>query len=66
MAVVCVDVDVESTVVAGGVDGAGEIESGDTLGLEETSQSVFWSGETVRVLWNNGQKSQVLGSGTLN
>jgi flagellin-like protein len=42
-----------------------KIESGDTLGLQETSNSGFISGDTIKIVWNNGQKSQVLGSGTL-
>ncbi|MFC6955448.1 type IV pilin N-terminal domain-containing protein [Halorubellus litoreus] len=43
-----------------------EIQSGDTLGLQEDSSDIFQSDDTVKVIWNNGQKSQVLGSGTLN
>lgn len=46
--------------------GGDEIQSGDTLGLKEDSSAVFQSGDIVKVIWNNGQKSQVLGSGTLN
>ncbi|WP_227133699.1 type IV pilin [Halorubellus salinus] len=46
--------------------GGDEIQSGDTLGLQEDSSNVFQSDDTVKVIWNNGQKSQVLGSGTLN
>ena len=42
-----------------------EIQSGDTLGLREDSSGVFQSDDTVKIVWNNGQKSQVLGSGTL-
>jgi hypothetical protein len=46
--------------------GASEIESGDTLGLQEDNPGDFTEGDSVKVIWNNGQKSQVLGSGTLN
>lgn len=43
-----------------------EIQSGDTLGLREDSSAVFQTDDTVKIVWNNGQKSQVLGSGMLN
>lgn len=42
-----------------------KIQSGDTLGLRETVADGFQSGDTIQIIWNNGQKSQVLGSGTL-
>jgi FlaG/FlaF family flagellin (archaellin) len=42
-----------------------KIESGDTLGLREAGES-FTSDKTFQVVWNNGQKSQVLGSGAAN
>jgi FlaG/FlaF family flagellin (archaellin) len=44
---------------------SGKIQSGDTLGLEETSTSDWATDETLRVVWNNGDKSQVLGTGTV-
>lgn len=40
-----------------------QIASGDTLGLKEDTTSIN-AGDTVRVIWNNNQKSQILGSGT--
>lgn len=43
---------------------ADEITSGDTLGVRETSTSGFEPDDTLKVIWNNGEKSQVLGSGT--
>ncbi len=42
-----------------------KIKSGDTLGIRETVADGFQSGDEIVVLWNNGQKSQVLGSGTM-
>jgi len=40
-----------------------KIESGDTLGLREDATS-FTDEKLLQVVWNNGQKSQMLGSGT--
>ncbi|MFC6951941.1 type IV pilin N-terminal domain-containing protein [Halorubellus litoreus] len=42
-----------------------KIESGDTLGLREDG-TTFTSDKTFQVVWNNGQKSQVLGSAAAN
>ncbi|NHN41236.1 type IV pilin [Halorubellus sp. JP-L1] len=42
-----------------------KIQSGDTLGINETNTGAFTEGDTVTVIWDNGQKSQVLGTGTL-
>jgi FlaG/FlaF family flagellin (archaellin) len=41
------------------------VQSGDTLGLVEDSSSGFEDDDTVSIVWNNGDKSQVLGEGTL-
>jgi len=43
---------------------ADKIQSGDTLGLKDDTTTLT-EGDTVQVIWNNGQKSQVLGAGTL-
>ncbi|NHN40108.1 type IV pilin [Halorubellus sp. JP-L1] len=43
---------------------ADKIQSGDTLGLKEDGTSLN-EGDTIPVIWNNGQKSQVHGSATL-
>lgn len=45
---------------------AEKIQSGYTLGLKETAGTSLTDGDTIAVIRNNGQKSQVLGSGTLN
>ena len=57
--------DVGGLVYYGGKTWAdNQITSGDTLGLKEDSASID-EGEKLTVIWNNGQKSQILGSGTL-
>jgi|AntRauTorcE11898_2_1112593.scaffolds.fasta_scaffold02922_2 FlaG/FlaF family flagellin (archaellin) len=53
------------TIYDGKTWSGSKIQSGDTLGLQETSGSVFQSGDSIKVIWNNGQKSQILGSGEL-
>jgi FlaG/FlaF family flagellin (archaellin) len=45
---------------------ASKIQSGDTLRIRETRERDFTETDTVKVIWNNSQKSQILGSGTLN
>jgi FlaG/FlaF family flagellin (archaellin) len=41
------------------------IQSGDTLGLRETMADGFQSGDTIQVIWDDGERSQVLGAGTM-
>jgi FlaG/FlaF family flagellin (archaellin) len=41
-----------------------EIDAGDTLGLREDSRTMT-DGNELEIVWNNGQKSQVLGIGTV-
>jgi FlaG/FlaF family flagellin (archaellin) len=43
---------------------ADKITAGDTLGLKETATNAIEADDTLKVIWNNGEKSQVLGSGT--
>lgn len=40
-----------------------KIKSGDTLGLREDSTTIS-TGDKIEVVWNNGDRSQILGSGT--
>lgn len=40
------------------------ITAGDTLGLREAGRSMT-TGNKLEIVWNNGQKSQVLGTGTV-
>ncbi|WP_323676914.1 type IV pilin N-terminal domain-containing protein [Halorubellus sp. PRR65] len=56
---------VDITTIPGKTWTGPKIESGDTLGLKETSNSGLPDGKTLKVIWNNGQKSQVLGTGTV-
>ena len=42
---------------------ADKIRAGDTLGLKESGTNIN-NGDQLQVIWNNGEKSQVLGSGT--
>jgi flagellin-like protein len=41
------------------------IQSGDTLQLNESAPGAWGEGNTLRVVWNNGEKSQVLGTGSV-
>lgn len=41
-----------------------QVESGETLGLKEQSATAMQAGDQIKVIWNNGEKSQILGTGT--